>query len=53
MKKKLLIVLQLAQHSGLSGTPATLIGEQIVSGAIPYDRLEALVNAQLELVNHG
>ncbi|MGB9097485.1 DsbA family protein [Erwinia sp.] len=45
--------LQLAQHLGVSGTPATLIGEQMISGAIPYDQLEALVKAQLELVNHG
>jgi protein-disulfide isomerase len=42
--------LQLAQHLGVSGTPATLIGEQMVSGAIPYEQLEALVKAQLEQV---
>ena len=45
--------LQLAQHLAVTGTPATLIGEQLVSGAIPYEQLEALVKAQLEQADRG
>ncbi|MBL0548471.1 DsbA family protein [Aeromonas sp. PS2Canimalfood6] len=32
---------------GVQGTPATLIGNQLVPGAIPYDELEQLVKAEL------
>ncbi|GEM_PF-441518 len=32
---------------GVQGTPATLIGNQLVPGAVPYDELEQLVKAEL------
>ncbi|APJ16935.1 TPA: copper resistance protein [Aeromonas hydrophila] len=32
---------------GVQGTPATLIGNQLVPGALPYDELEQLVKAEL------
>ena len=32
---------------GVQGTPATLIGNQLVPGAISYDELEQLVKAEL------
>lgn len=32
---------------GVQGTPATLIGKQLVPGAISYDELERLVKAEL------
>ena len=32
---------------GVQGTPATLIGNQLVPGAIPYDELDQLVKAEL------
>lgn len=32
---------------GVKGTPATLIGNQLVPGAIPYEELEQLVQAEL------
>ncbi|HDZ8896102.1 TPA: thioredoxin domain-containing protein [Aeromonas dhakensis] len=32
---------------GVQGTPATLIGNQLVPGAVPYDELEKLVKAEL------
>jgi protein-disulfide isomerase len=32
---------------GVQGTPATLIGNQLVSGAIPYEELEQIVKAEL------
>lgn len=31
----------------IQGTPATIIGDQMVAGAIPYDDLEGLVKEQL------
>lgn len=37
----------LAQILGIQGTPATLVGDQMVAGAIPYNELEALVKEQL------
>lgn len=37
----------LSQVLNIQGTPATIIGDQMVAGAIPYDELEALVKAQL------
>lgn len=32
---------------GVQGTPATLIGNQLVPGALPYDQLEQLVKTEL------
>lgn len=37
----------LSQVLNIQGTPATIIGDQMVAGAIPYDDLEELVNEQL------
>jgi protein-disulfide isomerase len=37
----------LSQVLNIQGTPATIIGDQMVAGAIPYDDLEGLVKAQL------
>ncbi|ANI31404.1 copper-sensitivity protein C [Yersinia entomophaga] len=39
--------LRLADQLGIQGTPATLIGDQMVPGAISYDQLEEIVKAQL------
>lgn len=43
--------LKLADQLGIQGTPATLIGNQMVPGAIAYEQLEALVKQQLALVD--
>ena len=37
----------LAQVLNIQGTPATIIGDQMVAGAIPYDDLEGLGKEQL------
>ncbi len=37
----------LSQVLNIQGTPATIIGDQMVAGAIPQDELEALVKEQL------
>ena len=39
--------LRLGTLLGVQGTPATLIGSQLVPGAISYDELERLVKAEL------
>ncbi|CNF89299.1 TPA: DsbA family protein [Yersinia enterocolitica] len=39
--------LKLAEQLGVQGTPATLIGDQMVPGAISYEQLEAIVKQQL------
>ncbi|CNE27390.1 putative metal resistance protein [Yersinia rohdei] len=39
--------LKLADQLGIQGTPATLIGDQLVSGAITYPQLEEIVKQQL------
>ena len=41
----------LAQVLNIQGTPATIIGDQMVAGAIPADELEALVKEQLAKAN--
>lgn len=38
----------LSQVLNIQGTPATIIGDQMVAGAIPYDDLEGLVKEQLK-----
>lgn len=38
---------QLAEQIGIQGTPATLIGKKILSGAVPYETLETAVKQQL------
>lgn len=39
--------LKLADQLGIQGTPATLIGDQMVPGAISYEQLEEIVKQQL------
>lgn len=41
------INLQLAREFGVQGTPALLVGRQLIPGAIPYEQLEQLVQAEL------
>lgn len=43
----------LSQVLGIQGTPATLVGDQMVAGAIPYDELEALVKEELAKAHAG
>ncbi|CNK24054.1 putative metal resistance protein [Yersinia mollaretii] len=43
--------LKLADQLGIQGTPATLIGNQMVPGAIAYEQLEAIVKQQLALAD--
>ncbi|PKH21290.1 copper resistance protein [Enterobacterales bacterium CwR94] len=43
--------LALSQHLGIQGTPATLIGDQMLPGAVSYDQLEAVVKAELAKLN--
>ena len=40
--------LTLAQQLGVQGTPATLVGDQLISGAVPYAQLEAAVKGALQ-----
>lgn len=40
--------LTLAQQLGVQGTPATLVGNQLISGAVPYAQLEAAVKDALK-----
>lgn len=40
--------LTLAQQLGVQGTPATLVGSQLISGAVPYAQLEAAVKKALQ-----
>lgn len=44
---------EIAEVLGIQGTPATIIGDQIIPGAISYQDLEELVNAQLKKVKDG
>ncbi|CNJ11893.1 DsbA family protein [Yersinia mollaretii] len=43
--------LKLADQLGIQGTPATLIGNQMVPGAVAYEQLEAIVKQQLALAD--
>lgn len=43
----------LAEQFGVQGTPATLIGDQMLPGAVSYDDLEAVVKQQLAKVKNG
>ncbi|MFZ4833808.1 DsbA family protein [Rouxiella sp. Mn2063] len=44
---ELAINMQLAQQLGIQGTPATLIGDELVPGAISYEQLEDVIKEQL------
>lgn len=39
--------LRLAEQLGIQGTPATLVGQQLLVGAVPYETLEATIKQQL------
>src|SRR5476649_2950246 len=43
---------EIAEVLGIQGTPATIIGDQLVAGAISWDDLNTLVKAQLAKVKH-
>lgn len=45
--------MQLAEQLGVQGTPATVIGDQILPGAVSYEDLEAIVKQQLAKVKNG
>ncbi|WP_337261808.1 MULTISPECIES: DsbA family protein [unclassified Serratia (in: enterobacteria)] len=45
--------MQLAEQLGVQGTPATVIGDQILPGAVSYEDLEELVQQQLAKVKNG
>lgn len=40
--------LTLAQQLGVQGTPATLVGDRLISGAVPYAQLEETVKSALQ-----
>jgi len=44
---------EIAEVLGIQGTPATIIGDQLVAGAISWDDLNKVVNAQLEKAKNG
>jgi protein-disulfide isomerase len=44
---------EIAEVLGIQGTPATIIGDQLVAGAISYEDLNKLVKAQLAKVQNG
>lgn len=37
-----------AEQLGIQGTPATLIGDQMLSGWVPYEQFEAMVGEALK-----
>ncbi len=45
--------LKLAEALGVQGTPATLVGDEMLSGAVPREELEALVKEQLAKARGG
>lgn len=45
--------MELAEKLGVQGTPATLIGDQMLPGAVSYEELEAIVKQQLAKAKHG
>ena len=45
--------MELAEQLGVQGTPATLIGDRMLPGAVSYEELEAMVKQQLAKANHG
>ncbi|WON75698.1 DsbA family protein [Serratia sp. UGAL515B_01] len=45
--------MKLAEQLGIQGTPATLVGDQLIPGAVPYQELETLVQQQLAKIKNG
>ncbi|MEA1063478.1 DsbA family protein [Erwinia sp. HR93] len=45
--------LQLAEQLGVQGTPATLVGDEMLAGAVPYETLESLVKQKLAQAPRG
>jgi protein-disulfide isomerase len=45
--------MELAEQLGVQGTPATLIGDQMLPGAVSYEELETMVKQQLAKVKNG
>lgn len=45
--------MQLAEQFGVQGTPATLIGDQMLPGAVSYEVLEQRVQQQLAKIKNG
>ncbi|MBH3095602.1 DsbA family protein [Serratia ureilytica] len=45
--------MELAEQLGVQGTPATLIGDRMLPGAVSYEELETMVKQQLAKANHG
>ncbi|MCS3407791.1 DsbA family protein [Serratia sp. AKBS12] len=45
--------MQLAEQLGVQGTPATLIGDRLLAGAVSYQELESMVKQQLAQANDG
>ncbi|QUY48327.1 thioredoxin domain-containing protein [Serratia plymuthica] len=45
--------MELAEKLGVQGTPATLIGDQMLPGAVSYEELEAIVKQQLAKAQNG
>ncbi|MCT4706704.1 DsbA family protein [Enterobacteriaceae bacterium H11S18] len=43
--------LQLARVVGVQGTPATIVGDTMLAGAVPWETLEGLVKEKLEQAN--
>lgn len=43
--------LQLARLVGVQGTPATIIGDEMIPGAVPWETLEEVVKEKLAAAN--
>lgn len=43
--------LQLARLLGVRGTPTTIIGNELIPGAVPWEMLEQIVKEKLEAAN--
>lgn len=50
-RETLSLNLQLARVVGVQGTPATLVGDTLLAGAVPWESLEELVQEKLEQAN--
>ncbi len=43
--------LQLARQVGVQGTPATIIGDEMIPGAVSWETLEAVVKEKLAVAH--